>query len=93
VGKSDRTDPYALRIWGSPDRVAWHDHRFGFCDLPSTLRDQLAGGSHCEWVLNHDVEPPCPGCAYCVRGPYKRAPLRAARAKARRELRRSGPLD
>ncbi|MCP2256186.1 hypothetical protein LY13_004971 [Prauserella aidingensis] len=95
MSRTDKTQPFRLRLWdGSLRRVAIHDHRDGVCDLPATLKADLAhfadsGGSvargSCFWELHYTGTRPC-GCPLCHESDLFRADRRASRQRSRREL-------
>ena len=42
MSKTDKTRPFKIRLGDDLARIAHHDHSNGFCDLPSTLAEELA---------------------------------------------------
>lgn len=57
MSRTDKTSPYTVMLWhGALRREAWHDHTSGDCDLPPTLKDDLASGdsARCRWVMRDD---------------------------------------
>ena len=104
MSKTDKTRPFKIRLGDDLARIAHHDHSNGFCDLPSTLAEELAraGSSrneyNCFWDFVYTGINVC-GCGYCRQDTSYRNALRSYRQLARRELRdaakeyRAGHLD
>ncbi|WP_183093223.1 hypothetical protein [Nocardioides stalactiti] len=90
MSRTDKTQPFRVRLWdGTLSRVAVHDHSDGVCDLPATMRDDLAQwstpgaiGTSCHWELHWTGVGVCP-CSLCHDGAERRAERRADRRRAR----------
>ena len=57
MSRTEKTSPITVMLWhGALRREAWHDHAQGDCDLPATLKDDLASGgsTRCGWVMGDD---------------------------------------
>jgi hypothetical protein len=87
MSRTDKTSPYIVRLWhGSLRRQACHDHSSGDCDLPPTLRDDLASGgsTRCSWAMRDDGTRI--GAAFRGDLAYARAERKGERSRARVRL-------
>jgi len=87
MSRTDKTQPLLVKLWdGTLRRQAFHDHRTGPCDLPSTLREHLlAGPTRCTWDLHFDGTYTC-SCEICKAHTWVRNDVRSERRRNRIEL-------
>jgi len=86
---TEKTNPYLVKLWdGTLERVAVHDHRFGDCDLPSTIAEHLAQlgdgwrrlDERCRWELHYTGIRTC-CCGLCRGQAGIRREVRGARRR------------